>query len=93
MNTAKRSIDTVLALIMSAVLTACGSIAAYEDLYRVYKDAGYSDTDISSLLRIETPDNEFFNEKGIYNYHGGANVLFDDDSNLYWIISHIKGEQ
>lgn len=49
------------------------------------------DADIDKVLRIETPDNTFFNEKGIYNYHGGANVVFDDPDNLNWVISHSKG--
>lgn len=47
--------------------------------------------DIDQVLRIETPNNAFFNEKGIYNYHGGANVVFDDPDNLNWVISHSKG--
>lgn len=67
--------------------------SAYEELHKAYEDAGYGDAEIDSLLRIEMPDNEFFNEKGIYNYHGGANVLFEDKSNLEWIISHSKGEK
>ena len=46
---------------------------------------------IDRVLRLEIPDNAFFNEKGIYNYHGGANVVFDDPDNLNWVISHSKG--
>lgn len=64
--------------------------SAYDGLRSAYEAAGFGDEDIDGLLRIETPDNEFFNEKGIYNYHGGANILFDDASSLDWIISHIK---
>lgn len=67
--------------------------SAYDSLHKAYKDAGYSDAEINIFLRLEIPDNEFFNEKGIYNYHGGTNILFDDESNLDWIISHNKGEQ
>lgn len=66
---------------------------AYDNLRKAYADAGYSDTDIENFLRLEIPDNEFFNEKEIYNYHGGANILFDDESNLDWIISHSKSAQ
>ena len=66
--------------------------SAYENLYEAYKNNGFSDEAINSLLRLEIPPDSFFNEKGIYNYHGGANILFDDESNLNWIISHIKGE-
>ena len=65
--------------------------SAYENLHEAYENAGWSDTDIDKVLRIKTPDNAFFNEKGIYNYHGGANVVFDDPDNLNWVISHSKG--
>ena len=65
--------------------------SAYENLHEAYENAGWSDTDIDKVLRIETPDNAFFNEKGIYNYHGGANVVFDDPDNLNWVLSHSKG--
>lgn len=64
---------------------------AYENLHAAYESAGWSDADIDRVLRLEIPDNAFFNEKGIYNYHGGANVLFDNPDNLNWIISHTKG--
>ena len=66
--------------------------SAYENLYEAYKNNGFSDEAINSLLRLEIPPDSFFNERGIYNYHGGANILFDDESNLNWIISHVKGE-
>ena len=65
--------------------------SAYENLHEAYENAGWSDTDIDKVLRIETPDNAFFNEKGIYNYHGGANVVFDDPDNLNLVLSHSKG--
>ena len=65
--------------------------SAYENLHTAYEAAGWRDADIDRVLRIETPDNAFFNAKGIYNYHGGANVVFDDPDNLNWVISHSKG--
>ena len=65
--------------------------SAYENLHDAYENVGWSDADIDQVLRIETPDNAFFNAKGIYNYHGGANVVFDDPDNLNWVISHSKG--
>ena len=65
--------------------------SAYENLHEAYENAGWSDADIDQVLRIEMPNNAFFNEKGIYNYHGGANVVFDDPDNLIWVISHSKG--
>ena len=65
--------------------------SAYDNLHEAYENAGWSGADIDRVLRIETPDNAFFNAKGIYNYHGGANVVFDDPDNLNWVISHSKG--
>lgn len=65
--------------------------SAYENLHEAYENAGWNDAEIDRVLRIETPENAFFNQKGIYNYHGGANVVFDDPDNLNWVISHTKG--
>ena len=64
---------------------------AYDGLYSAYKAQGWTDEQISSVLSVEIPDNEYFSERGIYgNYHGGGNVLFDDSIILEWIISHTK---
>lgn len=63
---------------------------AYDGLYGAYKDIGFSDDEIAEKLRLEIPDNEYFNSRGIYNYHGGGNIVFDDNNVLNWIISHTK---
>lgn len=64
---------------------------AYDGLYSAYKAQGWTDEQISGVLSVEIPDNEYFSERGIYgNYHGGGNVLFDDSIILEWIISHTK---
>ena len=65
---------------------------AYADLYNAYRENGFSDEEIGKKLRLEIPDNECFNSRGIYNYHGGGNIVFDDKSVLNWIISHKKQE-
>ena len=65
---------------------------AYADLYNAYRENGFSDEEIGKKLRLEIPDNEYFNSRGIYNYHGGGNIVFDDKSVLNWIISHKKQE-
>ena len=64
--------------------------SAYENLHTAYEKANWNEDDIDQVLRLEIPDNAFFNAKGIFNYHGGANVVFDDPDNLNWIISHTK---
>ena len=43
------------------------------------------------MLRLEIPDDDFFNEKVIFNYYGSGNIVFDDPDNLNWVISHCKG--
>lgn len=64
---------------------------AYDGLYSAYQSQGWTDEQISRVLSVEIPDNEYFSERGIYgNYHGGGNVVFDDSSILEWIILHRK---
>lgn len=65
---------------------------AYNGLYNAYMDFGFSDSEIAEKLQLEIPDNEYFNSRGIYNYHGGGNIVFDDKNVLDWIISHTKQE-
>ena len=64
--------------------------SAYDGLQAAYREKGYTDGQISELLALEIPDNEYFNSRGIYNYHGGANILFDDENILNWILSQHK---
>lgn len=62
---------------------------AYDNLHEAYADAGWTDEQIDNVLMLEIPDNEYFRSRGIYgNYHGGGNILFEDESILNWIISH-----
>lgn len=63
---------------------------AYNGLYEAYQAAGWTKDQINGVLRLEIPDNDYFNRMGIYNYHGGGNVLFGDENILNWIISHRK---
>ncbi len=63
---------------------------AYQGLYGAYQSIGWTQEHIDEVLQIETPDNEYFNRRGIYNYHGGGNVLFEDQSILQWIVEKKK---
>lgn len=64
--------------------------SAYEGLQRAWRAKGYTDEQISELLALEIPDNEYFNSRGIYNYHGGGNILFNDVNILNWILAKQK---
>lgn len=63
---------------------------AYDGLRRAYETAGWSEEQIDEVLQMEIPGNEYFNSRGIYNYHGGGNILFEDETILMWILSHKK---
>lgn len=63
---------------------------AYDSLRDAYESAGWSAEQIDEVLQVEIPDNAYFNSRGIYNYHGGGNVVFEDETILKWIISHKK---
>lgn len=45
---------------------------------------------IDQLLQLNIPDNAYFNAKGIYNYHGGGSVVFDDENVLNWVLAQRK---
>lgn len=64
--------------------------SAYDGLDTAYREKGYTDEQIGKRLVLEIPDNEYFNNRGIYNYHGGGNVVFDDETVLNWILSKSK---
>lgn len=63
---------------------------AYDGLYDAYRETGLTDEEIDRLLQVEIPDNAYFNARGIYNYHGGGNILFEDETILNWIIEKTK---
>ena len=64
--------------------------SAYDGLQAAYCEKGYTDEQIGERLVVEIPDNEYFNSRGIYNYHGGGTILFDDENILNWITSKSK---
>lgn len=63
---------------------------AYNGLHEAYLDTGLTESQIEDVLCLEIPDNEYFNSRGIYNYHGGGNILFQNKSILNWIIEKRK---
>lgn len=61
---------------------------AYAGLYEAYREAGLSDEAIAQHLQVEIPDKAWFRERGILsNYHGGGNLLFQEERILDWILS------
>ena len=63
---------------------------AYDGLLAAYREAGVTEEEIGELLILNIPDDAWFNERGVYNYHGGGNLVFDDLDVLNWIAGHSK---
>lgn len=67
---------------------------AYEGLYDAYIKAGRNDEYIDKMLQIRTPDNKWFAERGVTgNYHGGGNIVFEEQEILNWLINHHKNNR
>ncbi len=65
--------------------------SAYDNLYAAYENTGLSESEISAVLQIQTPGNDWFAQRGFTGYyHAGGNILFDEDDILNWIISKSK---
>lgn len=63
---------------------------AYQKLHAAYEKTGLTDNAIDQLLQLQIPDNAYFNRRGIYNYHGGGSIVFDDETVLTWILKQRK---
>lgn len=63
---------------------------AYNNLYKAYLEAGYTEEQIDKVLQVEIPDNAYFNSRGIYNYHGGGLAVFDNQEVLHRILAQEK---
>ena len=65
--------------------------SAYSSLHDAYIEAGWSEEQIGEVLQIQTPDDEWFAQRGITgNYHGGGNAVFGEEDVLNWVLSHAK---
>lgn len=65
---------------------------AYTGLRAAFEEAGYRESETDSLLRLEIPDNAYFNRLGIYDYHGGGSVLFNREDIQNWVLKQHKGD-
>ena len=67
--------------------------SAYNNLHDAYEEAGWNEEQISDVLQIQMPNDEWFAQRGITsNYHGGGNVVFGEEDVLNWVLSLTKEE-
>ncbi len=62
----------------------------YNELHRRYLEAGLTEDEINDILVLDLRGNEYFNEHGIYNYHGGGALAVNDGGIIEWMLSHEK---
>lgn len=63
---------------------------AYDALQEAYRAMGWSAAQMDDLLVLDIPPDAYFNNLGIYNYHGGGNVMYEDESIVNWILKKQK---
>lgn len=64
---------------------------AFDNLRAAYEARDYSAEEIDEHLRLTLPDAAYFAERGITgNYHGAANIVFDDQQVISWILAQHK---
>lgn len=63
---------------------------AYDGLLAAYRQTGMGEGEIAGRLMLWIPEDGYFNEKGITNYHGGGNILFEEASVRQWLLSQSR---
>ena len=91
----KRILAAALAACIMFLFTACaadgGAAESGAGSALSSAAAGWTDAEIDDVLQAEIPPDAYFNVRGIYgDYHGGGNVLFEDQDILQWIVSKIR---
>ena len=59
---------------------------AYASLREAYAAEGMTDEEIDGLLVLDVRDDEFFNDLGIYSYHGGGGVAANQQDIILWML-------
>lgn len=60
---------------------------AYNNLYDAYSKTGMDEKEIGEKLKLLIPEDKYFNERGFTNYHGGGNIIFEEDEVREWLLS------
>ena len=64
---------------------------AYQKLHDLYEEEGLSDNEIDDLLVLDIKDQNYFDEGGVENQHGGGGLLFSRDKDIMgWLFSQKK---
>lgn len=61
---------------------------AYDQLHRLYEEAGLTDAEIDRLLVLDIKDSDYFTRQDVTNQHGGGAALFAHDADMMgWLFA------
>ena len=63
---------------------------AYQKLHDLYEEEGLSDDEIDDLLVLDIKDQNYFDEGGVENQHGGGLLFSRDKDIMGWLFSQKK---
>lgn len=63
---------------------------AYESFQSLYKKEGLSADEINEILVLDVKEQNYFNEQGISNQHGGGGLIAHDKEIMNWIFSKCR---
>lgn len=64
---------------------------AYDEIHRLYEQAGLSEEEINKLLVLDIKPTSYFTQQGIHNQHGGGGALFShDEAIMGWLFAQVK---
>lgn len=64
---------------------------AYDEIHRLYEQAGLSEEEIDKLLVLDIKPTSYFTRQGIRNQHGGGGALFShDEAIMGWLFAQEK---
>ena len=65
---------------------------AVQDIQEAYQEAGLSDEEINSLVKLDVKPSSYFSQGGVTNQHGGGGALFSHDKEMMsWLFSQVRG--
>lgn len=65
---------------------------AVQGIQEAYQEAGLSDEEINSLVKLDVKPSSYFSQGGVTNQHGGGGALFSHDKEMMsWLFSQVRG--
>lgn len=62
----------------------------YNELYKLYTEQGFSDSEINEILVLDVKPDEYFIERGYIDQHAGGNVFASDEKVMGWLFGKVK---